>query len=321
MSKIKHTFLWTIVAVIVVGAVAGMAGTAPSGGPPYALVRVLPYADKDPMSIAPPAIDKDLQAEFRTSMAAMMVERITLRDLLGRDKVRDTEWYRAHSNTAKGMADLRKNLKAIPQQRGDLIRISMTCADPREACVVANELVGMFIRSQGVKRQTNITARLKEIERRRDQIETQLRQAEAALGEVRAVFALIDLDEHAYPHPITVRLMRLQEQGDALALEIKGVEATIEILKSRRQGVEAATDELLVLQSKYAEVHRLAQEAAAKRKDLGSARVQYRMRLRIRDERVKRLDEIKQLIEKLRLLHADPDVAKLQAIQPAALGF
>jgi hypothetical protein len=51
----------------------------------------------------------------------------------------------------------------------------------------------------------------------------------------------------------------------------------------------------------------MREEAAAKKKDLDMARVQYKQRTTIRDERRRVLDSLKAEIEKLKILYDDPE--------------
>jgi len=208
--------------------------------------------------------------------------------------------------------DLQKNLHAVAQEEGNFIEVSMTCEDAREAAEIANEMVAMFISSQRDRRQTVILAKLSEAKTRQSRIQEDLRIAEKALDDVRKAWNLTDLDEHDYPHPYTVRLIRLEEVKDALALEIKGLEVTVEYLDKAQKSSEDKKLELAVLRGKYAEAERLRQEAQAKHKDLDMARIQYAQRVKIRDERIRTLDEVKMLIEKLTILYEDPDTVKLR---------
>ncbi len=84
--------------------------------------------------------------------------------------------------------------------------------------------------------------------------------------------------------------------------------------QTRQAGLANAQDKLIVLQRRLAELQNLREEAAAKKKDLDLARVQYEQRLAIRDERLKSLDEIKQQIEKWRLILNDPETTKVQLL-------
>jgi len=84
--------------------------------------------------------------------------------------------------------------------------------------------------------------------------------------------------------------------------------------QTRQAGLENAQDRLVVLQQRLVELQNLREEAAAKKKDLDLARVQYEQRLKIRDERIEMLDAIKAQIEKLRIVLNDPETPKVQLV-------
>ncbi len=79
-------------------------------------------------------------------------------------------------------------------------------------------------------------------------------------------------------------------------------------------GLENKRDQLIVLQKRLEELQSMREEAAAKKKELDIARVQYEQRLKIRDERIEMLNEIKKQIEKLRIMLNDPETPKVQLV-------
>jgi len=88
-----------------------------------------------------------------------------------------------------------------------------------------------------------------------------------------------------------------------------------EIAEQTRQALlHNAEDQLIVLQQRYTELERMRQEAQAKEKDLDLARIQYRQREVIRDERKQMLDSIKEQIDKLRIMREDPETPKVQFV-------
>ncbi len=84
--------------------------------------------------------------------------------------------------------------------------------------------------------------------------------------------------------------------------------------QTRRASLQVGQDRLVVLQERFAELEKLRQEADAKQKDLDLARVQYDQRAVIKDERNKMLDAIKEQIEKLKILHDDPETPKVRSV-------
>jgi capsular exopolysaccharide synthesis family protein len=84
--------------------------------------------------------------------------------------------------------------------------------------------------------------------------------------------------------------------------------------QTRRANLENAQDSLIVLQERFEQLEKLRQEAEAKKKELDMARIQYYKGLKIRDERVETLNSIKEQIEKLKIMHDDPETPKVLAV-------
>jgi len=95
--------------------------------------------------------------------------------------------------------------------------------------------------------------------------------------------------------------------------------------QTRQANLANAKDTLIVYKERFTELERLRQDAAAKQRDLDTARVQYDQRVKVRDERVAMLDEIKQSIEKVRIIHNDPETSKVrglgEALKPLRMGM
>lgn len=84
--------------------------------------------------------------------------------------------------------------------------------------------------------------------------------------------------------------------------------------QTRQANYKNAVDGLIVLQARLEELEVLRQEAKAKKKELDLARIQFERGVKIRDERITVLDEIKMQLEKLRIMHDDPETPKVRAI-------
>jgi hypothetical protein len=124
-------FVWVVLCVI---AVVGSATKA--AAPTYTaktLIRVLPYAEKDPMVIEAPAVDAGLQKRFRRSIAALIKQQDMLWRLIDRREVQETKWFRGFGSTSddkhhfvrKALKDLEHNLRVAAQQDTDFIKISI----------------------------------------------------------------------------------------------------------------------------------------------------------------------------------------------------
>ena len=360
-------------------------------------IRVLPPVEKDPMTIPTAQVAKNIQYGYRVSMANLMMQQSTLQRLIDRDKIQETKWFKRFGeirdkSIVKAFRKLKKKFRAFAQKDGDYVVVSMTCGDKYESALIVNEMVDLFLLSQGSAKREEITAKLTRLIERQDQVEKDLRLAENALAIVRETWDLTDLEDRVgrYQHTITLRLNDLELEQNQLALDIRQVQADIgnleklavgpineqiehqietdpvmtvlaqqlafqeselagkltkfgenhrvvrqsrelideikvrrrirkaEIAEQTRQSnLKDAQNSLVVLQGRFAALEKLREESAAKKKDLDLARIQYAQRVTIRDERRAMLDSIKSQIEKLKMIHDDPETPKVQGVGPA----
>ncbi len=95
--------------------------------------------------------------------------------------------------------------------------------------------------------------------------------------------------------------------------------------QTRRANLANGIDQLVVLQARLEELEKLRRATEAKNRDLDLARTQYSQRESIRDERRDMLDSVKGQIEKLKILHDDPETVKVQRVgyapEPLEMSF
>lgn len=354
------------------------------------LIQVLPPVETDPMVIAAPQVQKDIQYGHRLSMANLIKQQNTLQELLGKDKVKQTKWYKSKGSIAKQIKDLQKNLGAFAHRDAEYVEVTMTSNDSIEAALIVNEMVNLFITSQGGSKRAEISDKLARLEEQRTRVQRDLDTAERALGEVRTAWGITDLESPTgryFRHTIELELDNLKLEENELTLNIKQIQANIKNLEelatgpiteqienaietdpvmvmlaqqtaleeaalsgrltkfgenhkvvrqlqetinetkekrrirkaeiaeqTRLANLENAHDALIVLQERLAELERLREETAARKRDLDLARVQYEQRVVIKEERIAMLDSIKEQIEKLRIMHDDPRTPKVQSV-------
>jgi uncharacterized protein involved in exopolysaccharide biosynthesis len=225
----------------------------------------------------------------------------------------------------KGLKDLQENFGASAQKEGHYIEVSMTCRERVEAALIVNEMVDLFLSLQENRAKEEIARKLSTLEMRRTAIQNEIRRAEQAMDDVRQRFGFFAIDEQNYT-PLITRMIRLQEERDNCLLDIRQLQTKIEHRKKesenssnktgakRQEELKNAEEMLVILKSKLDELKKMSEEAAVRKRDFDLARVQYEQRAAIRDERRKRLDEVKVLIEKLRMMHDDPDISKVRFV-------
>jgi len=79
---------------------------------------------------------------------------------------------------------------------------------------------------------------------------------------------------------------------------------------------------LVVLKSRLEELEEMRQEAITKKREVDLARTQYDKQVAVRDERRSMLNDIKEQVEKLKIMHDDPETPKVQFVgyAPVPLG-
>ncbi len=392
--------IWLMISMAILGLVIGGAAwyLLKEYAPKYTAqtyIKVLPPIEKDPMIIGGGLVGRDLQYGHRSTIAALLTEQITLQQLVDRDKIQETEWFKNFGeikaiSILKAVWDLKKRFKAQALRDAEFVLVSMTCGDKKESALIVNEMVQLFLSSQGGSKRKELTERLAGFKSQKGSIQQELYYAEDALAEVRRASGFSNLGELRFQHTITQRLNNLEIQQNLLAPRIKQIQATIEILEEqavgpiteqiarqieydpimlrlgqqltsletslssrlikfgenhrvvreiqelinatedekqrrkieiaqqiRQSNLQGAQDELVIMLSRLEELQRLREEASAEQKRLDDARIEYEKRLKIRDERRDRLDEVKKTIEQLEVMHKDPQTPKVQFVAPA----
>jgi succinoglycan biosynthesis transport protein ExoP len=202
-------------------------------------IEVLPPVETDPMTISSVQVQKDIQYGHRLSMASLIKQQSTLQQLLGRDKVRQTSWFARKADEAKRIKDLDKYLGAIAHRDAGYVEVSMSCRKPGEAALIVNEMVDLFVASQGGTRRAEIAESLTKLEDQRARVQRELDAAERGLGEVRTAWGITDLELPAgrfFRHTVELVLDDLSVKENELALTIKQVQANIENLEELATG-------------------------------------------------------------------------------------
>ena len=194
-------------------------------------IQVLPPTETDPMTIGTIQLQKDILYGHRQSIANLIKQQSTLEDLLDRDKVKETQWFkRWEGNRRRAVNYLDKHFGAYAQRDGEFVEISMTCSAAKEAADIVNEMLYLFLATRGDTEQQEISKKLKGLEDQRQRVQSELDAADKGLDDIRARFNLTDIEQpigRYFQHTITIRLNDLELQKNELDLAIKQLEADI----------------------------------------------------------------------------------------------
>jgi capsular exopolysaccharide synthesis family protein len=199
-------------------------------------IKVLPPVEKDPTRIMSPQVSKDIQYGYRVSLASLIKSQSNLQKLIDRDKIQETKWFQYFSKIKdkrilKAVRDLKKHMGAGAQRDGEFIVISMKCRNREESALIVNEMVDLFVASQGATQKAEVTAKLAGLRNEHESLQKELAYAEKTLDNIRRDTKFTDLDEHSFQDAITVRLARLEIDQSEQSQEIRQLQTTVDILK------------------------------------------------------------------------------------------
>ncbi len=235
----RHLFL--IISLTVVGAFVG-------GGlwfvlriiaPKYTartFIEVLHPGQLDPTIIGTPFVaSRDIAYEFRFSKAALIKQQSMLQELIRRDAVRGTKWFKKFGNDVlKIIEDLEDHFMAIPDRNSNYISIGMTCGDAEEAALIVNQMVELFVRSQMTTAETDIGQKLRDLSRQENELRDKLRTITNSLSDIRRSTGLTQLEgERNFLNTVTQKLASLEIEKMKLEADIEQVRASVTTYEQR----------------------------------------------------------------------------------------
>jgi len=197
---------------------------------------------------------------------------------------------------------------------------------------------------QGQQFQPTITLTLNNLEIAQNDLILQIKQLQAdmeSLGQLATGSVGVQVENQIEGDPVLVMLaqqLALQEVELAARLtkfgenhrEVHLTQERIDEIREKRRirkaeiaeqtrqaNLKNAQSALVGFQQRFTELEKLRQEALAKQRELDLARIQYKQRASIRDERKLMLDSVKEQLEKLKIMIEDPETPKVQFVGPA----
>jgi len=258
------------------------------------LLEVLPPVETDPMDIVAVQVQKDIQYQYRVSMAYLIKQQRTLQNLLRDDKVRDTDWYKRRGDV-RAFKYLQRHFVAYPERDAEYVKVSMTCGRASEAALIVNEMAQLFVNSHGVEKQRDVEDRLAELNKRQNAVQLEVVRANTAMANIRTTTGITDLDRPAgryWRHTFELKLDDLELQQNELLLAIRQTEADVENLKRLAEGPVTVQIEHAIEQDPVMIV--LAQQLAFQEAQLSGRLSRFGENHRVVRETQDLVDEIKE---------------------------
>ena len=275
----RHTFL--IISLTVLGAGLGVGaffllGKYAPKFTSFTYLEVLSPGRTDPTDFGTQPANKDIGYQFRVSKASLIKQENMLRELIQRDNIRQTNWYKSfrEADVADIIKNLKKKLKVNPERNSDFINIAMTCGDPEEAALIVNEMITLFLNSQRLTAQAGVGDKLKLLTSQLDTLTDELRRTTDSLSDIRATSGMTQLEGQTgdFRHTITQRLARLEIEKVLLEADIEQLAATLVTIERRQSGdetIQRTTDEDYIVRTLQQRLSLLEAELAKQQTKLG----------------------------------------------------
>jgi capsular polysaccharide biosynthesis protein len=209
-------------------------------------VEVMPPGVEDPMSFDRSPVNMELYYQFRISKAAFMKQEDILQQLLRRDKIRETKWFKQFNNDmADAVENLQDNLVVKTPPNNNLITVSMTCGsadesdmivNENESALIVNQMVDLFLDEQKGLATRDVRSQLAERTKQQQLIKAQLLQAEDTLNIMRGGTEFVNLDDLGSGSYLESKLAEIESAYIDLLGEIAMLESHIEMLRRSSVG-------------------------------------------------------------------------------------
>ena len=250
------------------------------------------------MNMVVAQVQQDIRYGHRVTLANLMKSQSTLQELLQRDAVRNTKWYRQRTkngvDVARAVQCLDRHLVAFPHRDAEHILVSMMCGSPSEAALLVNQMVDLFIKQHGETERGDVRQKLADMTQRQSAVEQEIRDSEATLQNVSRKTGISDLDRPAgryFQHTITLRLNELDKDESDLSLAIKQLQADIGNLRQLAEG--PITDQIQHVVESDPVMIALAEQLAALEAQLSGRLTKFGETHRIVRQTKEQIDETK----------------------------
>ncbi len=238
-------------------------------------IEVLSPGQLDPTQIGTPVAAKDIAYEFRFSKATLIKQQNMFQELIRRDVVRETKWFKSFGNDVlKITDDLDKNMFAVADRNSSYIVIGMTCGNPEEAALITNQMVDLFVKSQQSTAETDISGKLRDLSQQENELRNKLQSISSSLTDIRRSSGITQLEgvETNFAHTITQKLGNLEIEKMKLEADIEQLRTSVANYEERKttdEIVQRDTENDQVVMSLIDRIAALEAELARKMTNLG----------------------------------------------------
>lgn len=240
----RHVFLIAALAVVGVIVAAGSWCLFLRYYPRYTAVgavQVLQPVITDPMQFREGGLNKDIYNQFRNSKILRMKSLGTLQELLRKDKVRNTKWFKRfikgnNTNIPRAVKNLQRHLGTKAPRDDVHLVVSMTCGSPAESKLIVNQMLDLFLAQQRDEASVDLRNQLG---KRRDQerkLKADMDVSNDEMKRIRDGTPFGNIGQTSFRDYLSETLGDQQTDLGNLQNDIIRLNSTVEILKRRAEG-------------------------------------------------------------------------------------
>ncbi len=258
IAGILRRHIWMIILLTVLGTIIGGVAWFLCNRfiPKYTaatLIEVLPKGIKDPTKIGDSPGQKDLYYQHRFTKASLIKQQAMLEKLIQLDAIKDTNWFKQFAEVdennkitgnvnkaiRKTLEDLEDNMGASAPRDQDFIRLSMTCGDPKEAKLIVDQMLTLFLAEQKTLAEGDVSEKLTDLRSQQTKIQRELDIVLSSLDSIREGTGIAaSLDGPRYNDYMDENMTDLSNRASLLETQRAGLESDLKILENRVKNQE-----------------------------------------------------------------------------------
>ena len=204
-------------------------------------IQILQPAITDPLQIVDARSSKDIYNQFKNSKIRRMKSLGTLQELLKKDTIRNTKWFKQFvkgndTDIARAVKILRKRLGASAPRDDVYALVSMTTSSPAESQLIVNEMLDLFLAQQSDEATKDLRSQLAIRRTQQDNLRSDLQVSTDEMRRIREGTRFGNIGEGNFYDYLSQTLSAQQTDLGNLQNEVIRLNTDVEILRIRAEG-------------------------------------------------------------------------------------
>jgi len=211
-----------------------------AGGPTYTSTSLLRVGFRQPSIAFPrlePAADREFEVYKRTQAELLKAHFVLVPAVRGPD-VRDLDVDRRYRDPVEWLAE---NIRVDFPGEAEIMRVSLSCGDPREAQVLVQAVVDAYLSQVVAVERNQIGDRLDRLQRACSEVSSRVRQRRSEIMQLSELLGTAEGKGASLKQQLAVeQFLELQKEHTRLQADVQRVKAELEMRKAALAGMDEA---------------------------------------------------------------------------------